>query len=163
MKSIVVVLIVVFFVTNASALVWRTCCSGCAFTPQSATLTPAIPRAGDTADVTITGQLASDVNGGTVDTTISIKIFIWINVMSFTNDTCDIVTCPLKAGAVDIPYQLTVPDDIVSGLYKAKAQFNENGEIVACVELEFNMEALDDPRIINDGGKAINNVQKFKL
>ncbi|KAG2487052.1 hypothetical protein HYH03_014298 [Edaphochlamys debaryana] len=123
---------------TADQMTWSPCDNELtAFVPSSVTLTPDPPVIGSPATFVITGEIANDLQGGSVDMTVS---FSGLPIYSSSSDLCSKTTCPVPAGPIALTLVEALPPIAPPGDYGLQVVARgSDGSELACVNVNFSL------------------------
>jgi len=104
---------------RAGDLVFETKCSACKFQVKRVTMEPDPARVNAEVRMDVIGDLADvTVDGGLLETEVYYKIFgVWIKGATVSNNTCDVVRCPVPPSQVNIPFSMFIDTSTPTGSY----------------------------------------------
>ncbi|EFJ42088.1 hypothetical protein VOLCADRAFT_77249 [Volvox carteri f. nagariensis] len=122
----------------ADKMTWAPCDEGqTAFTPSSVTLSPDPPVIGSAATFVISGNIESELQGGSVDMVVS---FFGFPIYSSTSDLCSKTTCPVPAGPISLTLEELLPPIAPPGDYGLQVVARgPGGDELACVNVNFSL------------------------
>ncbi|KAG2427647.1 hypothetical protein HXX76_012297 [Chlamydomonas incerta] len=132
------------FVLSAASLAfadkmsWVPCDAGLtAFSPSSVVLTPDPPVIGSPATFVISGDIGNELQGGSVDMTVS---FSGLPIYSSSSDLCTKTTCPVPAGPISLTIVQLLPPIAPPGDYGLQVVARgPDGSELACVNVAFSL------------------------
>ncbi|GIL59600.1 hypothetical protein Vafri_14342 [Volvox africanus] len=153
--ALLAVLVASYHYAAADKMTWAPCDEGLtAFTPSSVTLSPDPPVIGSAATFVITGTIDTELQGGSVDMTVSFSGF---PIFSSSSDLCTKTTCPVPAGPISLTLEELLPPIAPPGDYGLQVVArNPDGAELACVNVNFSL-------VLPGGRTNVASALKMKL